>query len=119
MPDMWRLSNMIPFYKNKGNIAECGNYRAIKLTSHTLKIWERGMVKRLYKLTTISPNQCGFTAGVGTIDTIHTLRILMDKYKALKKDLHMVFIDLEKFLTEYLVGSFGKHSGPKKYRNST
>lgn len=29
---MWSLNNMIPFYKNKGNIADCGY-----LTSHTFK----------------------------------------------------------------------------------
>ncbi|XP_060809063.1 uncharacterized protein LOC106136266 [Amyelois transitella] len=40
VPDMWRSSNLIPFYKNKGDVADCGNYRGIKLTSHTLKIWE-------------------------------------------------------------------------------
>ena len=27
--------------KEKGDIHDCGNYRGIKLMSHTMKIWER------------------------------------------------------------------------------
>ena len=41
MPDEWRNSTLIPIFKNKGDIQDCGNYRGIKLTSHTLKLWER------------------------------------------------------------------------------
>ncbi|CAK1603707.1 unnamed protein product [Parnassius mnemosyne] len=93
---MWRNNNLIPFYKNKGDVADCGNYRAIKLTSQTLKIWECVLVKRLSKITKITPNQCGFTSGVGTIDAIHSVKILMEKYKSRKQDLHLIFIDLEK-----------------------
>ena len=40
MPDEWRKSTLIPIYKNKGDVQECGNYRGIKLISHTMKIWE-------------------------------------------------------------------------------
>lgn len=71
MPDMWRLSNLIPFYKNKVNIAECENYRAIKLTSHTLNIWERVVIDRQHKLSAMTLNQCRLTPGEGT--TGHTL----------------------------------------------
>ena len=35
IPDEWRSSTLIPIFKNKGDIQECGNYRGIKLTSHT------------------------------------------------------------------------------------
>ncbi|KAJ2945082.1 hypothetical protein O0L34_g9136 [Tuta absoluta] len=96
MPNMWRLSNLIPFYKNKGNVADCGNYRAIKLTSHALKIWERVLAKRLSSIANITPNQCGFRSGASTTDAIHAIRILMEKYKSLQRDLHLIFIDLEK-----------------------
>ena len=36
----WRASPLIPIFKNKGDIKDCGNYRGIKLTSQTLRIWE-------------------------------------------------------------------------------
>ena len=47
IPDDWRYSTLIPTFKNKGGIQDCQNYRGIKVTSHTLKIWERVVDKRL------------------------------------------------------------------------
>ncbi|KAE8726473.1 Glutathione reductase, cytosolic [Hibiscus syriacus] len=41
MPEEWRESTVIPIYKNKGDPQRCGNYRGIKLLSHTMKLWER------------------------------------------------------------------------------
>ena len=41
MPDEWRDSVVIPIYKEKGDIQDCGNYRGIKLMPHTMKIWEK------------------------------------------------------------------------------
>ncbi|XP_059047430.1 uncharacterized protein LOC131842881 [Achroia grisella] len=63
MPDDWRRSLLIPFYKNKGDIRLCGNYRAIKLISHSFKIWEKVINSRLLQLTKVTDNQCGFIAG--------------------------------------------------------
>ncbi|XP_063619684.1 uncharacterized protein LOC134792344 [Cydia splendana] len=83
-------------YKNKGDVANCNNYRGIKLTSHTLKLWERVIGARITAIAKTTENQFGFTAGRSTIEAIQTLRILMDKYKINKENLYMVFIDLEK-----------------------
>ena len=41
MPEEWRRSVLVPIYKNKGDMQSCGNYRGIKLMSHTMKLWER------------------------------------------------------------------------------
>ena len=41
MPEEWRRSMLIPIYKKKMGHTVCGNYREIKLISHTMKIWER------------------------------------------------------------------------------
>ncbi|XP_047486793.1 uncharacterized protein LOC125037635 [Penaeus chinensis] len=35
---MWRKSTLIPIYKNKGDAQDCGNFRGIKLMSHTKKL---------------------------------------------------------------------------------
>ena len=38
IPDEWRWSTLVPIYEHKGDIQDCGNYRGIKLISHTMKI---------------------------------------------------------------------------------
>ena len=38
---------MILIFKEKGDVQECGNYRGIKLLSHTMKVWEKALDERL------------------------------------------------------------------------
>ena len=87
---------IIPIYKEKGDIQDCGNYRGIKLMSPTLKIWERIIDRMLTEETTIGDEQFGFIPGRGMTDAIFAVRQLMEKHQEKKKGLHMVFIDLEK-----------------------
>ena len=96
MPEEWRLSEVIPIYKNKGDVQVCSNYRGIKLLSHTMKLWERVIERRLRRETRVSENQFGFMPGRSSIEAIHLLRNLMEKYRERQRDLHMAFLDLEK-----------------------
>lgn len=96
MPDDRRDSFLIPIFKNKGDIQDCANYRGIKFTSHTLKIWERILDNRLRKKGTASDQQFGFIPGRSTSDAIFALCQLMEKYRDGQKELHCAFIDLAK-----------------------
>ena len=95
MPEEWRRSVLIPIYKNKGDAQCCGNYKGIKLMSHT-KVWERIIEARLRVRVEISKQQYGFMPGKGTTDVMFVLRMLMEKYKEGQRELHCVFVDLEK-----------------------
>ena len=94
--DEWRSSILIPIYKNKGDVQSCNNYRGIKLMSHTMKIMERVLEKRLREEVNIGDQQFGFMPKKSTIDAIFALRINAEQYRSAQKELHCVFIDLEK-----------------------
>ena len=96
MPEEWRRSVLIVIYKNKGDTQCCGNYRGIKLMSQTVKVWERIIEARLRDRVKISKQQYGFMPGKGTTDAMFALRMLMEKYREGRKELHCVFVDLEK-----------------------
>ena len=96
MPEEWRRSVLIPIYKNKGDAQYCGNYRGIKLMSHTMKVWERIIETSLRDRVEISKQQYGFMPGKETTDAMFALRMLMEKYREGQRQLHCVFVDLEK-----------------------
>ncbi|KAK3543565.1 hypothetical protein QTP70_023903 [Hemibagrus guttatus] len=96
MPEEWRRSVLVPIFKNKGDVQSCSNYRGIKLMSHTMKLWERVVEARLRKVVEICEQQYGFMPRQSTTDAIFALRILMEKYRDGQRELHCVFVDLEK-----------------------
>ncbi|KAK3542112.1 hypothetical protein QTP86_015540, partial [Hemibagrus guttatus] len=96
MPEEWRRSVLVPIFKNKGDVQSCSNYRGIKLMSHTMKLWERVVEARLRKVVEICEQQYGFMPRKSTTDAIFALRILMEKYRHGQRELHCVFVDLEK-----------------------
>ncbi|KAK3523592.1 hypothetical protein QTP70_002719 [Hemibagrus guttatus] len=61
-----------------------------------MKVWERVVEARLRKVVDICEQQYGFMPRKSTTDAIFALRILMEKYRDGQKELHCVFVDLEK-----------------------
>lgn len=96
MPEEWRKSVLVPIFKNKGDVQHCGNYRGIKLMSHTMKLWERVVEARLRAEVSICEQQYGFMPRKRTTDAIFALRLLVEKYRECQRELHCVFVDLEK-----------------------
>ncbi|KAK3545134.1 hypothetical protein QTP70_001419 [Hemibagrus guttatus] len=96
MPEEWRRSVLVPIFKNKGDVQSCSNYRGIKLMSYTMKVWERVVEARLRKVVEICEQQYGFMPRKSTTDAIFALRILRERYRDGQRELHCVFVDLEK-----------------------
>ena len=61
-----------------------------------MKVWERIIETRLRDRVEISKQQYGFMPGKGTTDAMFALRMLMEKYREGQRELHCVFMDLEK-----------------------
>jgi len=93
MPEEWSSTTIIPLYNNKGDIQDYNNFRGIKLLSHTMKLWERVIERRLRKDISILENQFDFMPGRSTIEAIYLLRKLISLYRDRKVDL---IIDLKK-----------------------
>ena len=64
--------------------------------SHTMKVWERIIETGLRDRVEISKKHYGFMPGKGTTDAVFALRKLMEKYREGRRELHCVFVDLEK-----------------------
>jgi hypothetical protein len=64
--------------------------------SHIMKLCERIIKHHLRGVTNITKNQFGFMPGRSTMEAIFLIRQLMERCREQKKDLHMIFIDLEK-----------------------
>jgi hypothetical protein len=61
-----------------------------------MKLWEKIIEHHLRRVTNVTENQFGFMLGRSTMETIFLIRQLMERCREQKKDLHIVFIDLEK-----------------------
>ena len=84
-----------------------------------MKLLERVIEHRIRRVTSVTQNQFGFMPGKSTMEAIFLIRQLMERYRKNKKDLHMVFIDLEnacdKVPRNIMWWALEKHKVPTKY----
>ena len=90
------FSVLILIFKNNGDVQSCSNYIGLTLISHTMKLWERVVERRLRSDLTFSVQPYGCMPGKSATDALFALRVLMEKYREGQKELHCVFVDLEK-----------------------
>ena len=67
-----RDANIVTLYKNKGDRSDFNNYRGIPLLSDVGKAFARVALARLQILAcrVYPESQCGFRAGMSTVDMI-------------------------------------------------
>jgi len=63
---------------------------------HIMKLWERVIEHMLRLNVKISENQFGFMPERSTIEAIHLLHQIIERFRERRRNLNMVFIDLEK-----------------------
>jgi hypothetical protein len=78
------------------DVLSCTNYRGIKLMILTMNLWERIIEHRLRGVTNVTGNRFGFMPMRSTMEVIFLIRPLMERYREQKKDMHMVFINMQK-----------------------
>jgi len=89
--------------------------------SHSTKIWETVIEKRIRSETTISENQFGFMPEKSTMEPLFCVIQVVQKYREKNKKLCMVFVDLEKGYDrvprEVMKWALMKKEVPKMYIN--
>ena len=101
VPQDWKRSRVTLIHKGGGkDKADIGNYRPIAITNTMAKVF--GIIIN-EKLKTwmetqkvLGEEQSGFRKGRGGLDNIFTLKEIIDRNRTQKKELYLVFLDLEK-----------------------
>ena len=98
VPLDWVHACIVPLYKGKGDVHECGNSRGISLLSVVGKVYGRVLINRIRDRTesVIAEVQGGFRRGRGCADQTFIVRQICEKYSAKGKDVYFAFLDLEK-----------------------
>ncbi|KAL0849608.1 hypothetical protein ABMA28_013867 [Loxostege sticticalis] len=97
IPSQWAESHIILIHK-KGPKDDIGNYRPISLISNVYKVFAKVILDRIS--LTLDENQpveqAGFRKDFSTIDHIHTVKQLIQKYNEYNKTIYLAFIDYAK-----------------------
>ncbi|CAG4937562.1 unnamed protein product [Colias eurytheme] len=97
IPADWTKSTITLLHK-KGDKGDIGNYRPISLMSNVYKVFSKIILSRI--TATLDANQpkeqAGFRSKYSTIDHIHVLRQVLQKYNEYNKIYYLGFVDYNK-----------------------
>lgn len=96
-PSQWSESNIILIYK-KGDPKDIGNYRPISLLPSLYKLFSTIINKRISATLELKQpiGQAGFRKGFSTVDHMHTIGLIIEKYQEQRRPLYIAFIDYQK-----------------------
>ena len=94
VPEDWRRVVIVPIFKKK-DTTEYDNYRGLSLLYNSKKIFASVLLQNIKVRTEeiLSEAQAGFRSGRSTIDQLHTLRSIADKYLEHGTDLYVCYIE--------------------------
>ena len=92
IPEDWKSSVVLPIYKGKGDLMECGSYRGIKLLEYAMKVVARIFDHRIRQQIEIDDMQFGFMKGKGTSDAIFMARQVQENFIVKDKKLYFLWI---------------------------
>ena len=99
IPENWLLGNILPIYKNKGDIYNPENYRPISLLSCLGKLFTTIINNRLSKyaetFNVLSDCQAGFRKGYSTTDNLFIINSLIEIFKSKREKLFLAFVDFK------------------------
>lgn len=97
VPEQWTVSEIILIYK-KGDPSDVSNYRPISLMASLYKLFSQCLLERIgSKIDAKQPiEQAGFRSKYSTIDHIHVLSQVIEKYKEFNSPLYIAFVDYRK-----------------------
>ncbi|PSN37775.1 hypothetical protein C0J52_15856 [Blattella germanica] len=95
-PNEWRESVIIAIYKKRDK-TDCNNYRGISLLSTSYKISTNILVSRLtpYIDEIIGDHQCAFKRNRSTIDSIFSVRQILEKKWEYNCTVHQLYVDFK------------------------
>ena len=81
IPNKWKTSVVVPIFKGKGDVMNCGSYRGVKLLEHGTKIIEKVLKRRIRALVDFHEAQFAFIPGKGTTDALFLVRRLQEEHR--------------------------------------
>lgn len=94
IPTQWTTSHISLLFK-KGDSKDISNSRPISLMSCIYKTFATTILRRITRTVDVNQSieQAGYMKNFSTVDHIHSLKMIIEKYKEYEQPLYLCFID--------------------------